>query len=128
MPRGYLNKEQRKRGAEAIRRYWSQFNPEERSIEMKRRANLRKKKWLESQNQKVKGTGGGSFWSKLSAKERSQEMTRRRKVATRNRRNTTTESPFPPEMMTESPMRISIRNRIEAIEAAVAALKADLGL
>lgn len=82
--------------------------------------------------------GAGAFWAKLTPEERSQEMIRRRKVAKRKlaarlRGDHSTDSPFPPEVMNPLPKMISlssgsIKQRLEALEAALAALKAEIGV
>jgi hypothetical protein len=85
----------------------------------------------------------GEFWSTLTPEQRSVEMKRRQSVARkareaeykreyRARKSTvpSTESPFPKESLMNMVSLSSgtIKQRLEALEAALAALKAEIGL
>jgi hypothetical protein len=107
--------------AAGVKNYWAKMTPEERSTEMVRRqrvAALRR-------NRKLKGS--------QAERDRWREAKKKSRTA-----QASTDSPFPPELMKgethsvangkSSSHTITIRERLLAIEAAVSALKADLGL
>jgi hypothetical protein len=91
------------RSAEGTRAYWAKFTPEQRSNEMKRRFKIAREKLLLKKDAE-------------------------RKWEYRKRQKPSRESPFEGLLPTKATTSVTIRERLLAIEAAVAALKADLGL
>lgn len=105
MPMGQLTPKQRANSIAGLRGYWKKMTPEQRTIEMRRRfqvARQRREAGLPPVN--------------MSAAAR---------AAHKKRMKPSTESPFPAGLVTN---RTTIRDRMLAIEVAVAALKADLGI
>lgn len=116
MPMGQLTPEQRANSTAGIHKYWAKFTPAQRSEEMKRRFAVARKKLLKnSLTQPKHDAATRERWRQAKAKERTAQAS--------------TQSPFPPEvMLNKYTTRTTIRERLLAIENAVAALKADLGL
>jgi hypothetical protein len=118
MPQGQLTPAQRANSAKGINAYWARFTPEQRSAEMKRRFAVARKKLLaESKEDPIQPKHD----------QATRDRWRRYKLKSRTAR-ASTESPFPEEVTSKSTTRTTIRERLLAIENAVAALKADLGL
>ncbi len=76
------------------------------------------------------------YWANMTAEQRSKEMKRRQKISRKRllarMADNSSESPFPPEVMKTSIKSVSlsqgsIKQRLEAIESALAVLKSEIG-
>jgi hypothetical protein len=115
-PQGQLTPAQRANSAKGINAYWARFTPQQRSEEMKRRFAVARKKLLAKGDpiKPMHDQATRDRWRKYKLKSRTAQAS--------------TESPFPPDPSGNAYTRTTIRERLLAIENAVAALKADLGL
>lgn len=108
-----------------MKHYWARMSPEERSAEIRRRRSV-------TQSKKTTGKRYLSPKALKAISDAQKERWRRVHAIgggkrTRVGRIGSTRSPFPPEVMFTHDNPTSIRARLEAIEAALAQLKAEIG-